>query len=514
MGLHDSILTACRAFPDRQAIREPSGAVVSYAELDRLSGQVRDQLAARGVRRGDRVGVYLPKSADSIVAFLGILRAGAGYVPLDPQAPSARNASILESCGARVVIVERRLVEGLRDEPASLGAVPELIVLDEVGQGAGIRGWVEREAAARTVDDARVADHDLAYILYTSGSTGKPKGVTLSHLNACSFVEWCRSTFRPTCEDRFSAHAPFHFDLSILDLWLSLSSGATVCVIDEVLGKDPHGLSAFIAEAGVSIWYSAPSILSLISARGEIGRFDHSGLRLVLFAGEVFPIAALRALKAQWPRPRYFNLYGPTETNVCTYYELPPGPVPESRVDSYPIGKVCEHLRALVADSETAGSTDGSELCIAGPAVTAGYWGEAELTERAFLRRSDGPSWYRTGDLVSVGADGEYVYRGRRDRMIKKRGYRVELGEIESCLYRHDLVREAAVLALPDDELGVRVRAHLATRDGGRISVVSLKQFCARHLPVYMIPDQFSFHDALPKTSTDKTDYQALRNIA
>lgn len=512
MGLHHDIVNATRRRGDHCAIVEPGGKSLTYQRLDNLSAQLRDRLSDWGVSPGDRVGVYLRKSADSVSSLLGILRAGAGYVPVDPTAPPSRNAYIFSSCDARVVIVERRYADALREELSKLSAEPRLIIVDEVGGGDGLQAALAALGEPPAVADADVNGDDLAYILYTSGSTGRPKGVTLTHENACSFVDWCSEAFSPTPEDRFSAHAPFHFDLSILDIWVSLKHGATLCVIDEDLGKDPVGLARYIADARISIWYSAPSILSMITQRGELESHDYSALRTVLFAGEVFPVVHLRSLQRKWPHPRYFNLYGPTETNVCTYYEVAER-IPDDRVDPYPIGKVCSHLFGVVVDESgrpVAADCEG-ELCIRGPGVTRGYWGQPEQSAAAFLTDEAGTRWYKTGDIVSADANGDYRYLGRRDRMVKKRGYRVELGEIEACLYRHAEIKEAAVVALPDEELGLRVRAHLSTDEGKRLSLIKLKQFCSEHLPVYMIPDQFVFHATLPKTSTDKTDYQALR---
>ncbi len=189
--------------------------------------------------------------------------------------------------------------------------------------------------------------------------------------------------------------------------------------------------------------------------------------------------------------------------------------MPDDRTEPYPIGRVCSHLRALVIDENARPLPPDreGELCIAGPGVMRGYWGQPELTEKAFVTDGEGTRWYKTGDIVALDENGDYKYLGRRDRMIKKRGYRVELGEIEACLYRHASVREAAVVALPDEQLGLKVIAHLATADGQRLSLIQLKQFCSQHLPVYMVPDQFAFHPTLPKTSTGKTDYQALKAV-
>ncbi len=521
MLLHQKVLETAAREGDRAAIIESGGAALTYADLEQLSAEVRDCLLAILVEPGDRVGVCLRKSADAIAAFLGILRAGAAYVPLDASAPAVRNAGILANCEASVLFAELADAGSILGELSKLGKPCAVIALDQVGRGDGLRSAVRRlrEDLPFTPDcesvDVAVDPDSPAYLLHTSGSTGQPKGVTLSHKNGLTFVNWCDATFAPTRDDRFSAHAPFHFDLSIFDIWVSLRRGATICLIDEGLGKDPARLPRHISESGITIWYSAPSILSLMAARGGIEMLDFSRLRLVLFAGEVFPVVHLRTLRALWPRPRFFNLYGPTETNVCTYYELPEGPIPDARVEPFPIGKVCPPLRAALLPLDApAAPGEPRELVIAGDGVMRGYWGRPDLTEAAFVAAPDGARWYRTGDLVTVDENDNFVYRGRRDRMIKKRGYRVELGEIESCLYQHENIREAAIVASPDDDLGTRVTAHLATKDGGRISLVQLKQFCARSLPVYMIPDRFVFHAALPKTSTDKTDVRALATLS
>lgn len=286
-------------------------------------------------------------------------------------------------------------------------------------------------------------------------------------------------------------------------------------LIAEDRGKDPLHLARLIQDEKITIWYSAPSILSLMAQFGKLPEHDCSSLRLVLFAGEVFPVKHLRTLCAQLPAPRYFNLYGPTETNVCNYYEVVP-PVPEARTAPYPIGRICEHLRGKAVDEHgnPVAAGDEGELCITGRGVMQGYWMLPEQTARGFLVDADGTRWYRTGDVVVEEPDGNYIYRGRRDRMVKRRGYRVELGEIEAGLYQHPLIKEAAVVALPDADAGVRITAFLSSKDGTRASLIELKRFCAEKLPLYMIPDQFAWLDALPRTSTDKTDYQRLKEFA
>ena len=181
-----------------------------------------------------------------------------------------------------------------------------------------------------------------------------------------------------------------------------------------------------------------------------------------------------------------------------------------------PIGKSCSHLRCRVVDPEgrDVRAGDEGELCVTGRGVMQGYWGLAEQTARGFLTDAAGVRWYKTGDVVVEARDGNYVYLGRRDRMVKRRGYRVELGEIESALYRHPAIKEAAVVAVPDEEAGVKLTAFLSCREPEHPSLIALKRFCSEHLPLYMIPDVFSWQEALPKTSTDKTDYQRLKEMA
>jgi L-proline---[L-prolyl-carrier protein] ligase len=514
-ALHHYLQYGVQRFPDHPAIEEPGKGTITYRQLDALSSRLRDRLRLMGARRGDRVGIYLHKSTDAIASILGILKTGAAYVPVDPLAPAGRNAYIVNDCSVKVVIVESSFAPALAKEIEAIGTVPQIIRLEKVGGGVGLAKATEAQGndGLTTGADELVEGDDLAYILYTSGSTGKPKGVMLSHINATSFVDWCIDTFEPRQEDRFSSHAPLHFDLSIFDLYVAFGSGGTLVLVPEDIGKEPSKLASLIADARISIWYSAPSILSLLVQYGTLEKYDYSALRMILFAGEVFPVKHLRSLTKRLPNRRYFNLYGPTETNVCTFYEVP-SLFPEERTEPFPIGKTCEHLRARVLDEEGREVKSGQrgELCIAGLAVMQGYWNLPEQSARAFWD-ADGVRWYRTGDIVVEPPDGNYVYIGRRDRMVKRRGYRVELGEIEAGLYRHPAIKEAAVVALSDQEAGVRIRAFVSSQDGKHLSIIEMKRFCMEVLPPYMIPDVFSFKESLPKTSTDKIDYQRLKEI-
>ena len=508
---------AAERFSGKVAVVESGELSLTYRELDELSDRVRDRLYVLGIRKGDRVGIVMRKSIDTVAAIYGILKAGAAYVPVESSAPAARNAYIMQNCGVKVVMIERPLETEFSAEAAKLAPLPILFPVTGTGGGKPLKEALKNADGlqpAPVVEDGSPTKDDLAYILYTSGSTGKPKGVMLSHENAVSFVDWCSEVFEPVPADRFSSHAPFHFDLSILDLYVPLKHGASLVLVPDDVGKDPRRLGSFISEARITCWYSAPSILSLLAQFGNLQDCDLSAVRIVNFAGEVFPVRHLRTLTQLLSHPRYFNLYGPTETNVCTFYEVPL-PIPEDRAVPFPIGKVCSHLfgKAVDENGATVGRLQEGELVIRGRGVTQGYWSLPELTEKAFLTDGDGTRWYKTGDIVVEREDGNYTYTGRRDRMVKKRGYRIELGEIEACLYKHGAIKEAAVVATTDDDAGVNIKAFLSCRDARRPSIIELKRFCSENLVAYMIPDQFVWCESLPKTSTDKTDYQRLKEM-
>ena len=328
MAIHDWLRQSAERRPAQIAVEEgDSDERITYGDLDALSDRLRDRLIHWGVKRGDRVGIDLTKSADAVAAIYGILKAGAAYVPVDPNAPASRNAYILNDCQVSALVVEQKFVDELGKELQGLGArMPPSVVLEGTGGGsalAQVLAALDAKDPAKKSSSVATEKDDLAYILYTSGSTGRPKGVMLSHENGMSFVDWCSETFAPTADDRFSSHAPFHFDLSILDVHVPIKHGATLVIVSHDRGREPVGLARLMHERRLTIWYSAPSILTLLAQQGNLEQYDWSSLRTILFAGEVFPIKHFRLLKSLIPHPSYFNLYGPTETNVCTFYRVP-----------------------------------------------------------------------------------------------------------------------------------------------------------------------------------------------
>ncbi len=510
--LHGLLERSAARRPAHTAVEDPErNNAVSYGDFNANADRLSEALRRIGVASGDRVGIYVPKSIASITAVFGILKSGGAYVPVDPGAPPRRNAFIFQDCAVKGIVVANDLIAGLKAEFDETYTLTEesLSFLDGFELPVSLVQVVKagEQPAQPSIDN-------LSYILYTSGSTGKPKGVIHTHASALSFVRWTSDTVPFTEDDRFSSHAPFHFDLSILDIYVPMQHGATLILIGEELGKTPARLGPMAAERKITVWYSTPSILRLLVEYGNLDQHDFSAMRVVFFAGEVFPIKHLKSLLEKWPHPVYYNLYGPTETNVCTYYKLPPT-IPEDQVDPFPIGPVCENDRALVVDLDDKVVEPGAEgeLLITGGSVMQGYWNLPERSAEAYFIDAEGTRWYHTGDIVREAAGGVFIFVGRRDRMVKRNGYRVELGEIEAALYRHPAVTEAAVVAVPNADNGTVIKAFLSWSDGKPRGMIEMKKFCADNLPKYMIPDRFSSQPSLPKTSTDKINYQALKEL-
>jgi amino acid adenylation domain-containing protein len=479
----------------RSALERPTAVAVhsadgdlTYAELDAMANRIARILAGAGVGAGDRVAIWLPKGGPAVATMQAVLRLGAAYVPVDVLSPPARARTVMEDCAVRAVVARADAAAVLGDELAGTFVLAQ----ESFAESA----FAAVSAAPLTIP--AIGPEDLAYILYTSGSTGRPKGVCITHANALAFVEWTVSAFAVTPADRFSNHAPFHFDLSVLDLYAAFSVGATVCLVPEGAAYAAEHLVRFIRDERITVWYSVPSAITLMMNHGGLLATSPDSLRLLLFAGEPFPMKQLRRLREAWPDLAMWNLYGPTETNVCVAHAL--GTIPADAT-SIPIGHaVCgDRVWAKGSDGVEAPAGEEGELMVEGPTVFPGYWGQP--------RRAAGP--YPTGDRVHQGPDGAYYFLGRRDNMVKIRGNRIELGEVEAAVLHHPSVRESAAL-VTGDAMTARLVVFLAVGQSKGPSLLEVKRVCAERLPRSMIPDDAIALPELPRNRNGKVDRHAL----
>ena len=492
--LYELLRASALVYPQRKALEYKDEAIY-YHQLSELSEQLADELAQLGLKQGFRAGVLMPKCIQSVAIIFAILKAGGAYIPLDIEAPAERNRYIADDCELSLLFLPGDSDFKTAESEDSA----------EKKKRIRVRKMDIDIVLFSDIKNRSDSPEGLAYILYTSGSTGKPKGVMFTHQNALSFINWCSTAFEIDEKSVLSSHAPFHFDLSIFDLFVSIKHAAALVLIDAKHGKNPRLLSQLIEEKKITHWYSTPTILKLMLHYGKIDRYDHTSLMYVLFAGEVFPVKPLKQLTEIWPHAKFFNLYGPTETNVCTWFKIPL-PLPKSQLEPFPIGEVCSHLEGKLVHRGTA----GNELCISGPAVCIGYWKDDAQTGKSTFY-DEGKRWYSTGDLVSVNSNGDYVYRERIDRMVKKNGFRVELGEIENVLHRMPEITDAAAISTVDEDLQGKIKVFVQKKAEEDLNSVQLKQFCLNYLPHYMVPDEFIYLKKIPKTSTNKTDYQKLK---
>ncbi len=494
MRLDDLLSASAKTFGGRAAVVDRGG-TATYGELDALVNRIGHALLERGVRRGDRVGVWLDKSVKAIASMQAALRVGAAFVPLDPQSPPARVARIVKDCGIGVAVADRK-------RSALLAELGVASIVTELAQGVS---WPE----LASFDDGRlersdVSSDDLAYVLYTSGSTGAPKGVCMTHANGRAFVDWATREVGLSPEDRLANHAALHFDLSTFDVFGAFAVGAAVCVVPEAMAYLPDKLVRFCAEEQITVWYSVPTALVLMVDRGAMSARELPSLRAILFAGEVYPQKELRRLREAFPDAALYNLYGPTETNVCTFHRLARGSGTSELTAPLPIGRAAsgDEVWAVKADGTRCAVGEEGELWVSGPSVMHGYWGKDPLT---------GP--YRTGDIVRIVEDEPPVFTfvGRTDRLVKANGYRIELGDVEAALLEHGAVREVAVVVRGTGNLA-RLVAYVVAASDPAPSLLGLKKHSAERLPRYMILDELIVLPTLPRTPNGKIDYERLRS--
>ncbi len=469
--------------PERPALDE-DGRLITYAELNVRANRIAHLLQARGIGKGARVGLWLPRSTGTYAALLGILKAGAAYVPLDPTFPAERVCQVAGDCGMALLITGR-----------SAAAPPGCPALDlEALQLAA-------QAQPATALPSQSGPDDGAYIIYTSGSTGAPKGVPITHRSVCTLIRAEGRIFNPGPSDRVFQGFSLAFDASVEELWLAFASGACLVVGTPTFLQAGPDLARRLAEARITVLSTVPTLLGMTDP-------PIPSLRLLILGGEACP----PDLVARWSRPglRLVNTYGPTETTVIsTWADLLPG-APVS------IGRALPNDRVYVLDPEGQPCPVGvpGELHLAGVGLSEGYLGQPDLTAERFIANpyADGPTTgrlYRTGDRARFLPDGTLAFLGRLDAQVKLRGFRIELGEVEAALSLDPAVQVAAV-ALCGDQALERLVAYVVLRDGAEVDTQALLRRLRDRLPPYMIPASVEVLATLPTLPSGKVDRRRL----
>jgi amino acid adenylation domain-containing protein len=510
--IHSPVAHFAQTTP-QQAALSCNGAELSYAELDKASNRLANALLANGLRPGDRVGIYMHKSLELGIAIYGALKAGGIFVPLDPFMPTERLQFILGDCDIQHVISANAMAPNL----ARLsGVFAGWVYGVDAELELRTQSWEQINERPDDQPDVWIVDQDLAYIMYTSGSTGQPKGMMHSHHGSVSYARWGALHVSLTASDRVASHAPLHFDLSIFDFFSTSQSGATVVLVPEPVTKFAASWTEYIEKERISVVFTVPFTLIEMLQRGVMEKRDLSSLRWVLFGGEPFPPKHLRALMERLPNVRFTNVYGPAEAPSCTCYDLPVFPEPFD--EPVPIGTVSMNSADLIIDEDDRECEIGEagELCIRSSTLTKGYWNRPDLNERVYLfRESFGPFpdvYFRTGDLVVRHEDGLLRFLGRKDRMVKTRGHRVELDEVEAALAAHADVLEAAAFVVPDDLGSKAILAAVKVRDATSAEVGGLLQHARTKLPGYAVPQQLFAMAEFPRTSSGKIDRKEIIN--
>lgn len=485
------------AHPKRSAANDGAGGRLTYRELDQRARKLAAKLADAGVRRGDRVAIWLPREVDMIVALLGTLMTGGCYVPLDPEYPEERLRFILEDCGASVLVARgdhRSPFPGLRE-----------VLVDEACAG--------KASAPRSLPSAPEPG-DAAYIIYTSGSTGKPKGCLISHRNVVRLMRNDRFDFKFGPEDVWIVAHSFCFDFSVWEMYGALLNGGRVVVAPREIVRDTRRFAALVASERVTVLNQTPAAFYAFSEEALKGGHDYAAhLHTVIFGGDRLEPRYLKSWSERFSADRIalVNMYGITETTVhVTYHRVTDAEIRDASGRSL-VGRPLPETEVWVMDEQLRPLPIGvtGELYVGGSGVGLGYLNRPELTAERFLPdpRGEGRRLYRSGDVGRWREDGVLEYQGRNDHQVQVRGFRVELGEVESALLRQPGIRKAVVVPFEQEAGQLELAAYLV---GESRPASELRNALETLLPVYMVPGYIEWLDAIPLTANGKTDRKAL----
>lgn len=492
------LMDSVQKYPNKVALLDEKREI-TFAELDYKARQLADTIIKRcGDTVNRPIAVYMEKSIDCIIAFLGIVYSGNFYSPIDVKMPVSRIERIVNVLQPVAVIYNDKKSDDIRiaGEWISISDV-----CSELAEENDVTNYL------------RVLDCDPVYVLFTSGSTGQPKGVVISHRGVIDYTEWLYDTFHFNQEIVFGNQAPFYFDNSILDIYSTLKNGATMNIIPERLFLFPRRLLEYINENKINTLFWVPSALIGVANSGALMETKLLHIKRILFCGEVMPNKQLNIWRKEYPDVLYANLYGPTEiTDVCTYY-IVDRDFPDD--EDLPIGFNCKNTGILVLNDDNQLVKEGEigELCVRGTCLSMGYYGDSDKTDSVFVQNPLHNKYhdliYRTGDLVRYNDRGEIIYVCRKDYQIKHQGYRIELGEIETVSgILEGIERVCAVY----DDMNKRIVLFCCLDDRNKhVTEKTIYQQLKQRLPSYMLPASICLINEMPINANGKIDRVKLK---
>ncbi len=490
--------STAKLYPDKKAVVDKNGAI-SFSELRTSAIKIGSAISRKLVGSKLPVFVYLPKSTHMVEAFMGILYSGNFYTPTDVSFPFEKVRGILNVLEPALIISDDKHSKTLTDNGISADKILNIDALDEALDESCLY-------ADKTIDT------DIAYVLFTSGSTGVPKGVIISHRSIIDYIDWAKSCYNITADNTIGNQAPFYFDNSTLDIYLMLSTGATLHIIPEQYYSFPAKLMDHVRENDINTIFWVPSVFINVANADILSKMDCTCLKTILFAGEVMPNRHLNYWRRNIPNALYSNLYGPTEITVdCTYYIVDRE---FNDDDPLPIGIPCPNTEVMVLDNDrkliTAPDVVG-ELCVRGTSLALGYWKNPSKTAEAFIQNPLNEKYneliYCTGDLVHYNKKGEIMYDGRKDFQVKHMGYRIELGEIETAALGLNEIREACASY---DQQKKEIILFFVGDTG--CDVKQIRSALLKKIPKYMVPTVLIQMDRFPYNDNGKIDRKRLMN--
>lgn len=514
--IHHMLRTSGEHFPDKEALVHGHDRL-TYKEVARRTGGVARGLRNSGLQRGHRVGIYLEPSVAQVLSIFGVSEAGGVYVPINASLFPEQVAHIARDSGMVGLITTPAKLASLGDALSQISSLKFIVLsgggdkpqaslpcysLEEFCEIAGPSRWHENSISK-----------DLAAILYTSGSTGKPKGVMLSHANVMAGSSIVSTYLSISSSDRILAVLPFSFDAGMNQLMTAFQQGGTIVLINFVFAREI--VQALLKERITGL-AGVPTLWSLLAQpNSTMQKQPLPDLRYITNTGGAMPQAVLKVLRSTLPATKIFLMYGLTEAFRSTF--LPP-----AELDRRPtsMGKAIPDTEILVVNDQGQLCKPGEpgELVHRGPTVSLGYWNRPEDTARALRpnpllppEMGDCERVCYSGDLVKTDEDGFLYFIGRRDTMIKSSGFRISPTEVEEVLLQTDKIRGAAVIGIPDELVGQTIKAFVVPRDGESLDAEALLAACGEKMPRYMVPKFIEVLPELPKTSSGKVDYPALR---